>query len=141
MPQIYRYLKLVFFFVTTGEHLPVHVHVSDEDDNQSIFDLIIEDEILVDIKIRKKAGHKPISTRNQGIVKSFVRIYYPQIVTKWVQHFVLNKKIKIETIKKIDNITVDAEQIVSHLSDLNKHFYPTEKKQPNTKPSSKSKKK
>ena len=139
--KFYRYLKLVFFFVSTGEHLPVHIHVSDEDDNQSIFDLIIEDEVLVDIKVRKKAGFKPISTKNQGIVKSFIRMYYAQIVAKWVQHFILNKQIKIETIKKIDNLTVDAEQLVSHLSNLNRHFYPTEKKQSKTEQVSKSKKK
>jgi len=30
MPQIYRYLKLVFYFVARGEHLPPHVHVIDE---------------------------------------------------------------------------------------------------------------
>jgi len=37
MPQIYRYLKMVFSFVAADEHLPVHVHVRDENDNQTIF--------------------------------------------------------------------------------------------------------
>ena len=42
MPQIYRYLKLVFYFVARGEHLPPHVHVIDENSNQSVFDLVIK---------------------------------------------------------------------------------------------------
>jgi len=129
MPQIYRYLKLVFSFVASGEHLPVHVHVRDESDNQTIFDLVIKDEILVDIKTRKKAGANHISEKNQGIAKTFIRMYYSQIVKKWFQFFVLNKKIKPENIRKIENITVDVEELVSNLQDLDKHFYPTEKKE------------
>ena len=56
MPQIYRYLKLVFYFVARGEHLPPHVHVVDENNNQSVFDLIIKDGLLSEIKIRRKKG-------------------------------------------------------------------------------------
>ena len=54
MPQIYRYLKLVFYFVARGEHLPPHVHVIDENDNQSVFDLVIKDGLLTEIKIRNE---------------------------------------------------------------------------------------
>ena len=44
MPQIFRYLRFVFSFLS-NEHMPPHVHVSDESDNRNIFDLIISDEI------------------------------------------------------------------------------------------------
>ena len=128
MPQIYRYLKLIFSFLS-GEHLPPHVHVSDENDNRNIFDLIITDGILVDIKIRRKAGYKPMSEKNQGIVKTFIRAYYAQIVAKWFEYFVLHKNIKSETIRKLENLTVDTQKLMEEMQNLNKHFYPTPKKQ------------
>jgi len=61
--------------IRSNEHMPPHVHVSDESDNRSIFDLIIKDGILVDINVRPKEGFKPMSEKNQGIVKSFIRAY------------------------------------------------------------------
>ena len=128
MPQIFKYLKFIFSFLS-NEHLPPHVHVSDENDNQSIFDLIITDGILVDIKVRRKTGYKPLNEKNQGIVKTFICSYYAQIVTKWFEYFVLHKSIKPETIKKLENLTVDSQNLVNEIQDLNKHFYPAPKKQ------------
>ena len=109
--------------------MPLHVHVSDENDNQSIFDLIITDGILVDIKIRQKAGYKPMSEKNQGIVKAFIYAYYTQIVTKWFEYFVLHKSIKSEKISKLENLTVDTQKLVDEMQALNKQFYPAPKKQ------------
>jgi len=128
MPQIFRYLKFIFSFLS-NEHLPPHVHVSDENDNQSIFDLIITDGILVDIKVRQKMGYKPLSEKNQGIVKTFICVYYAQIVTKWFEYFVLHKRIKPETVRKLENLTVDTQKLVDEILDLNKHFHPTIKEQ------------
>jgi len=127
MPQIFRYLKFIFSFMS-DEHLPPHVHVSDEDDNQCIFDLIITDGILVDIKVRQKAGYKSMSEKNQGIVKAFIIAYYAQIVTKWFEYFVLRKKIKSETIKKLENLTINTQKLVDEIQYLNEHFYPMSKK-------------
>jgi hypothetical protein len=103
--------------------------VSDENDNQSVFDLIIIDGILVDVNVRPKAGYRPLSEKSQGIVKTFICAYYAQIVTKWFEYFVLRKSIKTETIKKLENLTVDTQKLVSEMQELNKNFYPTSKKQ------------
>jgi hypothetical protein len=141
MPQIYRYLKLVFYFVARGEHLPPHVHVVDENNNQSVFDLVIKDGLLSEIRIRRKKGFLPISEKNQTIVKNFIHIYYADIVTKWVEFFILGKEVKSVTIKKIENLSVDTQKLAEHIKDLNKHFYPGEKKKPNQISTSKNKKK
>ena len=127
MPQIYRYLKFIFSFLS-DEHLPPHVHVSDENNNQSIFDLIIIDGMLVDIKVRQKTGYKHISEKNQGVIKVFIIAYYAQIVTKWFEYFILHKRIKSETIRTLENLTVDTQKLISEIQDLNKQFYPTPKK-------------
>ena len=132
MPQIFRYLKFVFSFLS-DEHLPPHVHVSDENDYRNIFDLIIIDGILIDIKIRLKAGYKPLNERNQGVVKAFIHAYYAQIVTKWFEYFVLHKSIKPETVKKLENLTIDTQKLMDEMQGLNKRFYSTPKKQPKTK--------
>ena len=124
MPQIFRYLKFVFSFLS-NEHLPLHVHVSDGNNNQSIFDLIITDGILVDIKVRQKAGYKPMSEKNQGVVKAFIYVYYTQIVAKWFEYFVLHKSIKSETVNKLENLTVDTKRLMDEMQGLNKRFYPT----------------
>jgi len=132
MPQIFRYLKFIFSFLS-NEHLPPHVHVSDENGNQSIFDLVITDGILVDVKVREKTGYKPLSEKNQGIVKIFIYAYYAQIITKWFEYFVLRKKIKPEMVRKLENLTVDMQKLVDEVQNLNSHFYPTPKKQTKTK--------
>jgi len=138
MPQIFRYLKFIFSFLS-NEHLPLHVHVSDENDSQNVFDLIITDGILVDIKIRQKAGYKPLGEKSQGIVKAFIYTYYTQIVTKWFEYFVLHKSVKSETIRKLENITVDTQKLVNEMQELNKRFYPALPKQAKQTPKPKKK--
>jgi len=130
MPQIYRYLNLIFYFVARGEHLPPHVHVIDENNNQNVFDLIIKEGLLLEIKIRKKKGFLPISEKNQTIVKNFIYNYYAEIVAKWVDFFILGKEVKPVTIGKIENMLVDTQKLTEQIKDLNRHFYPGEKKQP-----------
>ncbi|MDR0307386.1 MAG: DUF4160 domain-containing protein [Chitinispirillales bacterium] len=128
MPQIFKYLKFIFSFLS-NEHLPPHVHVSDEDDNRNVFDLIIIDGILADIKVRHKAGYKPMSEKDQGVVKAFIYAYYAQIVTKWFEYFVLQKSVKSETIRKLENLTVDTQKFLGEMQNLNERFYPKSRKQ------------
>jgi hypothetical protein len=58
--------------------LPPRVHVVDENNNQTVFDLVIKDGLLSEIKIRKKKGFLPISEKNQTIVKNFIHVYFKQ---------------------------------------------------------------
>ena len=127
MPQIFQYLKFIFSFLS-NEHLPPHVHVSDENGNHNIFDLVITDGVLVDVKVRRKTGCNPMNEKNQGIVKAFIYTYYAQIVAKWFDYFILRKKIKSEKIKKLENLTVDTQKFINEMQGLNKHFYPKVKK-------------
>ncbi|MDR1747111.1 MAG: DUF4160 domain-containing protein [Tannerella sp.] len=135
MPQIYRYLTLVFSFLS-DEHLPPHVHVTDGD-GVSIFDLIIRDGVLIDIKVRRKKLVPPISIKHQGIAKTIITAYYADIVRKWVKYFVLRQNVEIEIIQKVENMTFDTQKLVDEMQSLHEHFYPMAKKKPKT---SKSKK-
>ena len=135
MPLLFRFLSFRFSF-RSKDHLPPHVHVV-SGGKATIFDLIITDGVLVDIKMRSADGYKDLDKKDQNVVMSFIRIYYAQIVEKWVDYYLLNKKIKTETIQKVGNVVVDAKQLTDDLNALNKHFYQTEKKQPVAKPKKK----
>jgi hypothetical protein len=41
--------------------------------------------------------------------------------------------VEIETIKKLDFVEIDTQRLVEEMKELNKHFYPGEKKQPKQK--------
>lgn len=56
MPKIFEYFGFVFFFYS-NEHEPIHVHVTHKG-CQSIFELIMDNGILVEIRVREKAGEE-----------------------------------------------------------------------------------
>lgn len=54
MPKIFEYFGFIFYFYS-NEHEPVHVHVL-HDSHESIFEIIMLDGKLSEIRIREKAG-------------------------------------------------------------------------------------
>ena len=129
MPQIYRYLGLIFYF-WSNEHLPAHVHVSDESKSREcIFDLIIENSVLVEIRMRTDTK-PPLKPEDISKAKAFINVYYPQIVKKWFQYFICGEKLKSITIRKKISGDIEIDDTVNHLEELKKKFHPTPKKQP-----------
>lgn len=130
MPQIYRYFGLIFYF-WSDEHLPAHVHVSDETKTKEcIFDLIIENSILVEIRMRTDAK-PPLKPEDINKAKTFISVYYPQIVKKWFQFHVCGEKLKPITIRKKVSGEIEIEDTVKYLEELKKKFYPKPKKRKN----------
>ena len=84
MPKIFEYFGFVFFFYS-NEHEPIHVHVTHKG-CQSIFELIMDNGILVEIRVREKAGEEPLSSKDQK-------------TAKWIKFFVLRQAVKSTTIK------------------------------------------
>lgn len=97
MPKIFEYFGFVFFFYS-NEHEPIHVHVTHKG-CQSIFELIMLNGELVDIRVRDKAGEEPLSTKDQKTAEDFIRKYSKNIVNKWVRFFVMKQVVKSTTIK------------------------------------------
>ena len=99
--QIYRnlfeYFGFVFFFYS-NEHEPIHVHVTHKG-CQSIFELIMDNGVLVEIRVREKAGEEPLSSKDQKTAEEFIRKYSKNIITKWIKFFVLRQAVKSTTIK------------------------------------------
>ncbi len=96
MPKIYEYFGFIFFFFS-NEHEPIHVIKSGY---QTVFELILMDGELIEIKRRLEPGYKPISERDAAVAESFIRVYYRNIVEKWKNFFVLKKKVRCTQITK-----------------------------------------
>jgi len=97
MPKIFEYFGFIFFFYS-NEHEPIHVHVT-HGGCQSVFELIMLDGELVDIRLREKVGEEPLSAKDQKTAEAFIRKYYPNIISKWIKFFVLKQAVKSTTIK------------------------------------------
>jgi len=102
MPEIYEYFGLIFYFYS-NEHDPIHVHVK-KGDKETIFELIIYNNVLTEIKRRKRRSKELLSATDEKKAKDFIIFYADDIVKKWMKSFVLKSAVKITRIKtKIDS--------------------------------------
>ena len=98
MPKIFEYFGFIFFFYS-NEHEPIHVHVI-HDGCQSIFELIMMNGELAEIRIREKAGEEPLSNKDRKTAEEFIRKYQKNIIDKWVRFFVMKQKVRSTNIRK-----------------------------------------
>ena len=98
MPKIFEYFGLIFYFYS-NEHEPIHVHVT-LGDCETIFELIIENSVLTEIRRRAKKGIDPLSEKDAKTAEEFILKYQTNIIEKWINFFVLRKQIKCTSIKK-----------------------------------------
>ena len=98
MPKIYEYLGFIFFFFS-NEHEPIHVHVINSG-YQTIFELVILDGELIEIRRRSAKGYTPLSEKDATVAEEFIRAYYRNIVEKWMNFFVLKKRVRCTQINK-----------------------------------------
>lgn len=97
MPKIYEYFGFIFYFYS-NEHEPIHVHVT-HSQKESIFELIIMNGELIEIRVRKKKGLIPLSVKEKHIAEAFIHKYYKNIIAKWVRFFVMKQVVKSTNIK------------------------------------------
>lgn len=62
MPKIIEYFGLIFYFYA-NEHDPIHVHVS-KGEFESVFELLFENGILIEVKSRKVKGLEPLKGKD-----------------------------------------------------------------------------
>ena len=98
MPKIYEYLGLIFFFYA-NEHLPIHVHVSFAE-FESKFELEYENGKLSKINVKEVKGRLVLDSKQQSEAINFIKQYHKNIVEKWTDFFVHNKKVKCEIINR-----------------------------------------
>lgn len=98
MPKIYEYFGFIFFFFS-NEHEPIHVHVM-KSGCQTVFELILMDGELVEIQTRNEAGYAPLSEKDAATAEDFIKVYYKNIIEKWMNFFVLKKRVRCTQITK-----------------------------------------
>ena len=98
MPKIYEYFGFIFFFYS-NEHEPIHVHVI-KSGSQTVYELILMDGELVEVRRRTEAGYAPLSEKDSATAEAFIQAYYKNIVEKWKNFFVLKKKVRCTQITK-----------------------------------------
>jgi hypothetical protein len=98
MPKIFEYFGFIFYFYS-NEHEPIHVHVI-HNACESIFDMIISDGVLVEIKQRTRKGVDALSAKDVKTAERFIQTYASSIIRKWIKFFVLKQQIRSTVIKK-----------------------------------------
>ena len=98
IPKIFEYFGFIFYFYS-NEHEPIHVHVM-HGARESVFDLIMMDGALVEVRVREKKGAEPLPEKDKRTAEEFIRKYYKNIIDKWVKFFVLKQAIRSTNIKK-----------------------------------------
>lgn len=98
MPKIYEYFGYIFYF-WSNEHDPVHVHVK-KGERETIYEIILENGKLSKINKRKDKNVTSLTEKEDKEAYAFVEKFALNIVEKWVNYFVYNKKIRSSKISK-----------------------------------------
>ena len=97
MPKIFEYFGFIFYFYS-NEHEPIHVHVI-HGAKESVFDLIMMDGSLMEVRVREKKGMEPLPEKDKRTAEEFIRKYYKNIIDKWVKFFVMKQAVRCSKIK------------------------------------------
>lgn len=94
-----RYSNISIFYFYSNEQEPIHVHVL-HGGKESIFDLIMMNGELDEIRVREKHGADPLPEKDKHTAEAFIRKYHKNIIDKWVKFFVLKQSVRSTNIKK-----------------------------------------
>lgn len=75
------------------------MHVSNAN-GESVFDLIIHNGELVDVRVRHKKGLKPLPAKDEKVAVAFIGKYYKNIVEKWMKVFVIKQNVRTTHIRQ-----------------------------------------
>ena len=97
MPKIFEYFGFIFYFYS-NEHEPIHVHVI-HGGRESVFDLIMMDGNLIEVRVREKKGVEPLAEKDKRTAEEFIHKYYRNIIDKWVKFFVMKQAVRCSKIR------------------------------------------
>lgn len=97
--QDFEYFGFIIIFFFSNVHEPIHVHVA-KGDYESIFDLILMGGDLIEVRRRSAHGYDSLPEKDAAVAEAFIRAYYKNIVEKWMNFFVLKKKVRCTQVTK-----------------------------------------
>jgi len=98
MPKLFEYFGLVVMFYS-NEHEPVHVHGKFQG-RESRAEIILVDGAVVEISYTRVVGRSPLEINEMRFFQEIVEAKAEEIVSKWIDFFVLHKSILSERITK-----------------------------------------
>jgi hypothetical protein len=98
MPKLYEYFGLIIMFYA-NEHEPVHVHGKFQV-RESRAEIIVVNGEIVEIRYGNVAGRAPLASTEMRNFEELVSARASDIVSKWIDFFVLHKPVKSERITR-----------------------------------------
>jgi len=98
MPKLYEYFGLIVMFYA-NEHEPVHVHGKFQG-RESRAELILVNGAITGIHYTAIAGRAPLEPNEMRFFQEIVTVKADEIVSKWIDFFVLHKSITPERITR-----------------------------------------
>lgn len=98
MPKLYEYFGLIILFYA-NEHEPVHVHGKSQG-RESRAEIIVLNGEVREVRYGAVAGRQPLNTQEMGLFKELVTARARDIVTRWIDFFVLHKPVAAERITR-----------------------------------------
>ncbi|MBF0160457.1 MAG: DUF4160 domain-containing protein [Magnetococcales bacterium] len=98
MPKLYEYFGLVVLFYA-NEHEPLHVHGKSQG-RESRATVLMVNGVVTAIDYSTVAGRLPLNGQEMRYFEELVSARVDDIITKWIDFFVLHKPITPEHITK-----------------------------------------
>jgi hypothetical protein len=98
MPKLYEYFGLIVMFYS-NEHEPVHVHGKVQG-RESRAEIILVAGVVEEIRYTGVAGRASLDTNELRFFQEIVNAKADEIVSKWIDYFVLHKSVSSERITK-----------------------------------------
>ena len=98
MPKLYEYFGLIVMFYS-NEHEPVHVHGKFQG-RESRAEIVLINGAVQEIRYTSVAGRAPLDTNELRYFQEIVTIKADEIVSKWIDYFVMHKSITSERITR-----------------------------------------
>jgi Domain of unknown function (DUF4160) len=98
MPKLYEYFGLIVMFYA-NEHEPVHVHGKSQG-RESRAEIILVNGAITEIRYVGSAGRAPLEPNEMRFFEEIVTAKANEIVSKWIDFFVLHKSIVPERITR-----------------------------------------
>lgn len=98
MPKLYEYFGLIVMFYA-NEHEPVHVHGKAQG-RETRAEIIVVDGKIDSIRYSAVQGRCPLDAQEMRFFEEIVSVRAGEIVTKWIDFFVLHKPVKPERITR-----------------------------------------
>jgi hypothetical protein len=98
MPKLYEYFGLIVMFYS-NEHEPVHVHGKFQG-RESRAEIILINGAVQEIRYTSVSGRAPLDNTELRYFQELVTVKADEIVSKWIDYFVMHKSIASERITR-----------------------------------------